>query len=247
MRSAGGLDGNYADFSLDGVQVELVSGRGFSVVIMDQDGGVQSKHVYDTGYQADDSGPLVTLLNELPEGTPVLVATMDDASESLTSEAKASIETLGATKISSISYRDSYALIAIKGQSAIAEAHSPAGEGAIELKSKALWMPSCVDGSTTAQGLTSSTQAGTTLSTGRQLQLFAPLTCDTALCKTWRGNHPLIRLVSKLKACVEFAFVAHAWARLDCRQARRIFHISSNWARIGWISTAMCSIWIILE
>lgn len=167
MRSAGGLDGNYADFSLDGVQVELVSGRGFSVLIMDQDGGVQSKHVYDTGYQADDSGPLATLLNGLPEGTPVLVATMDDASESLTSEAKASIETLGATKISSISYRDSYALIAIKGQSAIAEAHSPAGEGAIELKSKALWMPSCVDGSTTAQGgLISSTQAGTTLSTG---------------------------------------------------------------------------------
>ena len=149
VRSAGGADGNYADFSLDGQQVELASGRGFSIVILAQDGGVQSKHVYDTGYQAEGSGPLATLLNDLPDGTAVLIAAMDDASDSLTAEAIASIQGLGATKISSISYRDSYALIGIKGQSAIAEAHSSTGEGPIELKSKAVWMPSC-HASTTA-------------------------------------------------------------------------------------------------
>lgn len=152
VRSAGGADGNYADFSMNGQQVELSSGRGFSIVILTEDGGVQSKHVYDTGFEGEGSGPLASLLNGLPDGTAVLIAAMDDASDSLTPEARSSIQMLGATKISSLSYRDSYALIGIKGQSAIAEAHSSAGEGPIELKSNAVWMSSCQASTSAATG-----------------------------------------------------------------------------------------------
>lgn len=150
IRSAGGADGNYADFSLNGQQVELSSGRGFSIVILTADGDVQSKHVYDTGFEGEGSGPLASLLNGLPDGTAVLIAAMDDASDSLTPEARSSIQMLGATKISSLSYRDSYALIGIKGQSAVAEAHSSAGGGPIELKSNAVWMSSCQEQATQA-------------------------------------------------------------------------------------------------
>ena len=143
VQSAGGADGNYAKFYLDGKEVELASGRGLSLVILTQDGQVESKHVYDTGYQADGSAPLAELLNSLAEGTPILVAAMDDASENLTTQAKDALKTLGATKADQIGYRYSYALVGIKGQSAIAEALSASGEGAVELTSSAAWMASC--------------------------------------------------------------------------------------------------------
>ena len=98
VRSAGSDDGNFAEFYLNGVKVDLESGRGISVVVLDG-GSVSEKHVYDTGYQALGAGPLSALLNGLPLGTVVLVASMDDASDGLTTEAKAAIAGLGATQV----------------------------------------------------------------------------------------------------------------------------------------------------
>ena len=133
VRSAGGLDGNFAEFFVDGVRVDLESGRGLSVVILDGS-TVLGKHVYDTGYQADGSGPLVELVNSLPTGSLVMVAAMDDASENLTAEAKAALASLGATKVDLIGYRASYALIGVKGGAAIMEEVAASGEGPVSVE-----------------------------------------------------------------------------------------------------------------
>jgi hypothetical protein len=74
---------------------------------------------------------LVDLLESLADGTIVMIAAMDDASDSLTAEAKAAIAALGATKVDQISYRSSYALIGVKGRTAIAEEVAAPGEGSL--------------------------------------------------------------------------------------------------------------------
>eukprot|EP00438_Fugacium_kawagutii_P034803 Skav226540 [mRNA] locus=scaffold421:25060:25800:+ [translate_table: standard] len=134
VKSAGGADGNFAEFYVDGSLVELEAGRGLSVVVLDEDGLIVSKQVFDTGYQAEGAGPLVDLLQDLPDGTIVMMAAMDDASDSLSADAKAAIATLGATKIDEISYRGSYALIGVKGRAAIAELVAASGDGPLTIE-----------------------------------------------------------------------------------------------------------------
>mmetsp|Transcript_31690 Transcript_31690/g.57736 ORF Transcript_31690/g.57736 Transcript_31690/m.57736 type:complete len:1635 (-) Transcript_31690:46-4950(-) len=157
VRSAGADDGNFAEFWLDGSQVELASGRGLSVVILASDGGVQSKHVYDTGYQGEGSQPFTELLDSLPDGTVVLVAAMDDATDSLTEEARVALTNLGATQAGGISYRGSYALLGTKGGMAYAEGAAPAGAGIVELDSNVL-LGSC-DGSSSTVALSTTKAA----------------------------------------------------------------------------------------
>eukprot|EP00931_Biecheleriopsis_adriatica_P031342 TRINITY_DN18394_c0_g1_i1.p1 TRINITY_DN18394_c0_g1~~TRINITY_DN18394_c0_g1_i1.p1 ORF type:complete len:1877 (+),score=386.70 TRINITY_DN18394_c0_g1_i1:87-5717(+) len=141
VKSAGGDDGNFAEFYIDGVMVELLSGRGLSVVVLAQDGSVAEAHVYDTGYQSSGSEPFARLIQGLPTGTPVLVAAMDDASDNLTEEAKAALQSLGAKK--EITYRGSYALVGMKGESALAERASEAEKGAVEIKASNSWDSRC--------------------------------------------------------------------------------------------------------
>jgi len=136
VKSAGWADGNFAEFWLDGARVELASGRGLSLVILRSDGSVESKHVFDTGGEGDGTQPFIDLLNSLPDGTVVLVAAMDDATDGITPEARTALTTLGATQADSLSYRGSYALIGIKGAStALAESVRATGAGPVTVSS----------------------------------------------------------------------------------------------------------------
>jgi hypothetical protein len=131
VKSAGGADGNFAEFYVNGALIDMESARGLSVVVLGETGAIVSKQVFDTGYEAEGAGPLVDLLESLADGTIVMIAAMDDASDSLTAEAKAAIAALGATKVDQISYRSSYALIGVKGRTAIAEEVAAPGEGSL--------------------------------------------------------------------------------------------------------------------
>ena len=146
VKSAGALDGNLAEFFIDGVQVEMTPGRGLSVVVLDEHGTSASElHVFDTGFEAGGSAPLATLLNSLSEGVGVMIAAMDDASDNLTLAARNAIKQLGATQIDNLGYRGSYALIGVKGRSAVAERLAASGEGHVQVSSRNSWKPACAD------------------------------------------------------------------------------------------------------
>eukprot|EP00930_Biecheleria_cincta_P101649 TRINITY_DN932_c0_g1_i1.p1 TRINITY_DN932_c0_g1~~TRINITY_DN932_c0_g1_i1.p1 ORF type:complete len:1862 (-),score=264.80 TRINITY_DN932_c0_g1_i1:730-6315(-) len=133
MKSAGALDGDSAEFFVNDVPAAETSGRGLNVVILGPAGNYVSHHVFDTGYGGTGSGPFAALLDGLAAGTTVLVAAKDDATDSLTQEAKLALESIGATKSGSMSYRGSYALVGIKGGQALAEGVSASGDGAVQL------------------------------------------------------------------------------------------------------------------
>ena len=153
VKSAGSQDGNFAEFYIDGVQVDLVSGRGLSVVVV-EDSNVSEMHVFDTGFQASGSAPLAALLDGLPEGTGIMLAAMDDASDNLTLAAKSAIKGFGALQIDQLAYRSSYALIGVKGQSAVAEKLAASGDGPVQISGRNIWKPECA-GTTSSAGVNS--------------------------------------------------------------------------------------------
>lgn len=135
VESAGWQDGNFTAFRVEGQKVDLETGRGLNVVILNSENGeVLGRHVYDTGFQGNGSTDFSELVRSLPEGALVLVAVEDDASEALSDAAKEALESLGATKLGNITYRSSYALIGIKGGAALAEAVAPPGAGPVTLE-----------------------------------------------------------------------------------------------------------------
>ena len=154
VKSAGTLDGNLAEFYIDGTQVALASGRGFSIVVLDEDGRVSETHVFDTGYQASGSAPLASLLNSLPEGVGVMISVMDDASDNLTLAAKEAIKGLGALQIDDLAYRGSYALIGVKGRSAVAEKLSASGDGPVQLSGRNVWKAECAETTSSLSAVT---------------------------------------------------------------------------------------------
>ena len=67
------------------------------------------------------SEALVSFVNGLPDGTTVMVGARDEASISLSAEAKMAIKSLGATRIDELAFRGGYALVGRKGGSALSE------------------------------------------------------------------------------------------------------------------------------
>lgn len=133
IKSAGHVDGDFAEFYLNDNPVAMTSGRGLNVVILDQAGSFVSSHSFDTGYQGEGSGPFATLIDELADGMTVLVAAKDDATDGLTQAAKLALKSLGAINVDDISYRGSYALVGIKGGQSLAEGYSLSGNGPVRL------------------------------------------------------------------------------------------------------------------
>ena len=152
VKSAGFADGNFAEFYINDVRVELAPGRGLSVIVLEENGNVSEKHVFDTGFQASGSAPLAELLNGLPQGVGVLVASMDDASDNLTDLARTAIKSLGATRIDDLGYRGSYALIGVKGGPAVAETLAMTGDGPVQISGRNTWKPQCAETTTSESG-----------------------------------------------------------------------------------------------
>lgn len=124
VQSATFLVGNFANFYVNGVQLNVPSSRGLNVVLLQTSGALLSFNAFDTFATGSDA--LVSFLNSISPGTIVMVAAMDEASGNLSSAARTAIATLGATQIDDLQWRSSYALIGIKGFPSIAEKASSA-------------------------------------------------------------------------------------------------------------------------
>ncbi|KAI8846484.1 glycosyl hydrolases family 15-domain-containing protein [Chytridium lagenaria] len=133
VQSAGFNSGNYAKFELtrDGAPLALsldTFGRGLNVVVVDPlDGSVVETASFDTHTSGDESAELVRFVEWLEPGMIIAIAMKDDGAEHLTEAARETLESLGATRIRDVSYRDSWCLISEKGadRSTTVEAFSP--------------------------------------------------------------------------------------------------------------------------
>ncbi|CAJ1392982.1 unnamed protein product [Effrenium voratum] len=127
VRSAGFADGNEVVFFANGVEFYHGPSRGLTVVLVRPDGTRKDSATFDT--MKDGSDGLAAYIDAIEDGTMVLVGARDEASINLTSTAKTAIKTLGATQIDSLSFRAGYALVGVKGGTALAEEMKKTNEG----------------------------------------------------------------------------------------------------------------------
>ncbi|KAI9189727.1 hypothetical protein H9P43_001160 [Blastocladiella emersonii ATCC 22665] len=136
VQSAGYSDGNFAKILLDGTQVPgLTATRGIHIAVIDRSTGVLLEScVFDTHYSRDESDDLADFLSSLDGDMVVAVAAQDDVVENLTPRAIEQLEAFGSTKIRGCRYRDSFALIGVRGGAAheVVEAHAASMSGPTE-------------------------------------------------------------------------------------------------------------------
>lgn len=129
--SAGMDAGDLADFFLEDRRVAIAGAsgrRGVNLVSFDPAGDLGAPQVglarsYDVwGNPEVENRALVTDLHSLPPGHIVLVALKDSGLEELSSDALVALKGVGCT-LERPAFRDSYALIGVKGGAALAEQH----------------------------------------------------------------------------------------------------------------------------
>lgn len=124
--SAGYSTGNVADFFLNDKQVPVVGlagRRGLNVVTMDPKAGqVLWARSYDIwGSPLEESKRVADDLNALADEAVVLVALKDSGMENIDSNALAALRNCGCSLEGRLAERESYALVGIKGDDALAE------------------------------------------------------------------------------------------------------------------------------
>jgi hypothetical protein len=143
--SAGFADGNLATLTVNigGVDTEYDDswmGRGFNVVVFGPDSNdVLSTGVFDPYSGAAQSSVMINFLQGIPDGSLVVVLAMDAndfwvaGTDNFTPELRAYLgSAFGATLAASLGWRDSYALIGVKGTATpLVEQTSAAGSGSV--------------------------------------------------------------------------------------------------------------------
>jgi hypothetical protein len=124
--SAGHGDGNDAAFYINGRKMDIrgqSSRRGMNVVTIDPaTQQVTSRKTYDIwGDPATENTRLAADLRSLPDGRYVMVALKDSGGENLDSGVITALQSVGSTISGRLGVRQGYALIGIKGGSALAE------------------------------------------------------------------------------------------------------------------------------
>eukprot|EP00441_Pelagodinium_beii_P037569 CAMPEP_0197629024 /NCGR_PEP_ID=MMETSP1338-20131121/7060_1 /TAXON_ID=43686 ORGANISM="Pelagodinium beii, Strain RCC1491" /NCGR_SAMPLE_ID=MMETSP1338 /ASSEMBLY_ACC=CAM_ASM_000754 /LENGTH=786 /DNA_ID=CAMNT_0043200031 /DNA_START=68 /DNA_END=2429 /DNA_ORIENTATION=+ len=138
VRSAGYRDGNEAVFLLDGQELYSATSRGLTVLVLRRDStgraietgdAVEVTKSFDTSTESGDR-ELSQFLGELPEKSIVAMAVKDSLSSVAFSDAaKAAMRSCGGTLVDKIGFRAAYALIGIKGGSALGEELLASGNG----------------------------------------------------------------------------------------------------------------------
>lgn len=131
--SAGFNDGNVADFYLDDRRIDIRGQsyrRGLNVVTIDPTTQqVTSRKTYDVwGDPGTENPRLAADLNSLPEGRIVMVALKDSGLENLDADVVRALAGVGATITGRLPVREGYALIGVKGGTALAEKQAPRAE-----------------------------------------------------------------------------------------------------------------------
>jgi len=131
VESAGFLEKTSASIWLNHAPLQ-VGGRGIHVVVIDEgSGSVLAQQRFDTYDSPSESQRLSTLLNNLPAGRVVAMAIEDEGTTSLTEEARRAIEALGSRLIRQVGFRDSWAMVGVKGAAigSVPEQWVPSGQG----------------------------------------------------------------------------------------------------------------------
>ncbi|CAK6961325.1 protein FAM3C isoform X1 [Scomber scombrus] len=89
-------------------------GRGINIALVNgRTGELNRTQFYDMW--AGEVAPLIKFLNEIEEGTVVMMASFDDPSTKLNDEARKLIADLGSTAISNLGFRDNWIFVGGKG------------------------------------------------------------------------------------------------------------------------------------
>jgi len=114
--SAGSNDGNFAGIYINGENV-ISPSRGHNVAILDpRTGTILEKRKYDLYGNAEAVGDLVKFLDSIQSGYYVVVVLKDEGSF-VSSDLIRAYESLGSVFCRSVKFRDSWALIGVKGVS----------------------------------------------------------------------------------------------------------------------------------
>ena len=114
--SAGSNDGNFAGIYIKGENV-ISPGRGHNIAILDpRTGTLLEKRKYDLYGNAEAVGDLVKFLDSIQSGYYVIVVLKDEGSF-VSSDLIRAYESLGSVFCRSVKFRDSWALIGVKGAS----------------------------------------------------------------------------------------------------------------------------------
>lgn len=100
------------DILMSGVRNNV--GRGINVALVNGKTG----QLINTGFfdmWTGDIKPFIEFIKSIEDGTIVMIATFDDASTKLTSEARKLISALGSSYINSLSFRDNWLFVGGKG------------------------------------------------------------------------------------------------------------------------------------
>lgn len=155
-RSQGMDDGDspYLYVYIDGVTQQKSFGfsRGFTVITFSSTGSVSSTRNFDTYGLSSASDAMLLFLQGLSTNTITVFIVKDEASNSLGTNVKTyMIDYFGATMINSLSFRDSYALIARKGASSkLAEAWTKKATGSAYVHAETSICLGCLSGSCSA-------------------------------------------------------------------------------------------------
>lgn len=123
LRSAGYAFGNMASLMIGhnparafGLPGTASTGRGLNVAVLSEaTGELVEFHNYDTHASAADADAFAALVERTPVGHFVVVAAMDEATNSLTERAKRACEMIGSGLIRNLMDRGSWAIIGRKG------------------------------------------------------------------------------------------------------------------------------------
>ncbi|RCI02792.1 hypothetical protein CU098_004590 [Rhizopus stolonifer] len=128
VQSGGYKAGNFVRAEING-NVLAANTRGLHVWAIDRVEKLVLEHAsFDTHISTEESDELAHFIRRLSSGLVVVMASKDDFTEHLTTNAIESIKSLGAKKIESVKYRDSYVVIAEKGSpEETIEAHNADG------------------------------------------------------------------------------------------------------------------------
>jgi hypothetical protein len=91
--------------------------RGLNLCVIDPVEKIILERVgFDTHISEDESEDLAKFIEWVDNGMVVIAVAKDDFTEHLTASARSAIESLGSATIQNVRYRDSFALIGIKGK-----------------------------------------------------------------------------------------------------------------------------------
>lgn len=128
FESAGFYDGNAVRILVNGADKSL-NLRGINIVRLDEQGNYIESTVCDTFESPDAADSLIRYLERLSNGEILIIAVKDEASDQLTSRARAALEALDSEYIGQLEYWDSWGMICVVGQGQLVEDYRPNGEG----------------------------------------------------------------------------------------------------------------------